>query len=54
MIARLRSSRSESPRGTMLKTKSLVAAFLRTGATPIVRRIPESTAFTFSSPVGVS
>jgi hypothetical protein len=35
-------------------TMSLVAAFLRTGAAPVVRRIPDNTAFTFSSPVGVS
>jgi hypothetical protein len=38
----------------MAMTKSEVAAFLRTGAAPIVRRMPESTALTFSSPVGVS
>jgi hypothetical protein len=38
----------------MAMTMSEVAALLRAGAAPMVRRMPESTALTFSSPVGVS
>jgi hypothetical protein len=54
-MARSRSSRSDRPLPpTMPSTMSEVAAFLRTGAAPIVLRIPDSTALTFSSPVGVS
>src|SRR5262245_34840350 len=54
MIARLRSARSDVAVGDMAMTMSAVAAFFLTGAAPIVRRIPDRTAFTFSSPVGVS
>ena len=37
------------------KVKAVLSGIRRTiGAAPIVRRIPESTAFTFSSPVGLS
>ena len=47
-MARSRSSRSEVPLPpTMPSTMSLVAAFLRTGAAPMVRRIPDKTALTF-------
>ena len=54
-MARSRSSRSEVPLPpTIPSTMSLVAAFLRTAAAPIVRRIPDKTALTFSSPVGAS
>src|SRR5262249_57886017 len=52
--ARLRRARSDVAVGDMAMTMSAVAALLRTGAAPIVRRIPDSTALTFSSPVGVS
>ena len=54
MIARLRKSRSVAAVGAMAMTMSAVAAFFLTGAAPIVRRIPDSTALTFSSFVGVS
>jgi hypothetical protein len=42
------------PVALMAMTMSEVAVLLRTGAAPIVRRMPESTALTFSSAVGVS
>jgi hypothetical protein len=42
------------PVALMAMTISEVAALLRTGAAPIVRRMPERTALTFSSPVGAS
>jgi hypothetical protein len=54
IIARLRRARSDVAVGDMAMTMSAVAALFLTGAAPIVRRIPESTAFTFSSLVGVS
>jgi hypothetical protein len=54
MIARLRRARSDVAVGDMAMTMSAVAALFLTGAAPIVRRIPESTAFAFSSLVGVS
>jgi hypothetical protein len=54
MIARLRRARGDVAVGDMAMTMAAVAARFLTGAAPIVRRIPESTVFTFSSLVGVS
>ncbi len=54
MTARSRNARNDVPVAAMAMVMSAVAAFLRTGAAPIVRRMPDSTALTFSSPVGVS
>ena len=54
-IARSRNCRRHSPPTVpaMPSTMSDVAAFLRTGAAPMERRIPESVALMASAPIGL-